>query len=817
MQDALDHLTDILIGLAILFLVPLIYIGLKQDDLIRSVVSEQTAQIVDETQSHGYLSKDMYEQFQQSLSKTGQLYDIKLEHKEKILEPEYRFRTIEEILEEQNKSFTGSNVYHYYPVSTNIPVVTDPIDNSGLTMNTETNASVLARSTNTPSTGHIHTDACFDHKHIEPYGTVNMTNIPVIMTQESTSGSLYDDSNNYIGYYTWGANIRCGVCNEYLYSFYMSQSANTYDPQYIYLRTYTYTGQYRTRSTNTVKVTLPGYNSSDDWWSTAKYRASASFNNHLNLAYTTGGGRINFPWPGFPKWDASGNVSYTPFTGCTNANHEKHFNPEACYPMGKQTKVHINAGYLISNEYFFIGDIDSNISFRCAECDRQIGYISAHGSSMLSIGTSDDDWRKASVSASFYGFDDSGNIKEYNTYLDSNIYYNKTQAQVDEFNKINYMAHDINWAIQATKDKIPFGTGGGTDSGRGSTWWTTTIPIDYPLPGIPQVRLADLSKLMSWATYRGCPYCGTFGTAYTCGKSGVSNCDKVIASITPTHPVQAVFTGEALITTVTVTYLDGSTKVAVASTDFNTNTPIVNKIVTLSLSDTYGNTKTCTITVTVVPRTKTCIHGHTYNLRNDGSDPGCPFCRAWLASLVIEYPTIPTFTIYRGTTLSGNGVTLIATYLDGRTERLETEYIDNLDKYYVGSQNVTISYKGHYVYLTVITKRNLKLCPVCHRHYELHPDDSDPGCPWCAARTPIFTGNVMYYYRKKYTKDILEALYEGGGIYRFTNEDFFKISVKSRRGSTGTRLISAMYLNNNLDTIHVIEGGYIREDGYYYK
>ena len=75
----------------------------------------------------------------------------------------------------------------------------------------------------------------------------------------------------------------------------------------------------------------------------------------------------------------------------------------------------------------------------------------------------------------------------------------------------------------------------------------------------------------------------------------------------------------------------------------------------------------------------------------------------------------------------------------------------------------------------------------------------------------------MQYYTKKYTRDILEALYEGEGIYRFTDEDFLKISVKSRRGSTGTKLLSAIYLNNNVDTIHVIKGGYIREDGYYYK
>jgi hypothetical protein len=431
------------------------------------------------------------------------------------------------------------------------------------------------------------------------------------------------------------------------------------------------------------------------------------------------------------------------------------------------------------------------------------------------VGTSNDDWYRSSVSSWFYGFDSNGAIKQFDRTVSSSIYHNKTEAQCREFEKINNMAVSVHWAIRGTYDMIPWGTGGENDNK--TTWYTRTTPIDFPLPGITIERRADLNNPVVWAPYRGCPYCGTFGSAYTCGKSEVTKCDKVIASIVPTHPVQAVFTGEALITTVSVTYMDGSTKVAVANTDFNTNIPITNKIVTLSLSDTLGNTKTCTIKVTVVPRTKTCIHGHTYNLNNDGSDPRCPFCKAWLASLSIEFPTTPTFSIYRGTTLAANGVTLLATYLDGHTELLESEYIDNLDKYYVGSQRVTMSYKGHYVYLTVVTKRNLKLCLVCHRQYELHPDDSDPGCPWCAARTPIFTGNVLQYYTKIYSKDILESLYEGDGIYRFTDDDYLKISVRSRRGSIGTRLISAIYLNNNMDTIHVIKAGYVREDGYYYK
>ena len=116
------------------------------------------------------------------------------------------------------------------------------------------------------------------------------------------------------------------------------------------------------------------------------------------------------------------------------------------------------------------------------------------------------------------------------------------------------MAISVNWAVRATYNMIPWNTGSENDDK--TSWRTVTTPIDYPLSGITMERKADINNPVTWAAYRGCPYCGTFGSAYTCGKTEVTKCDKVIASIVPTHPVQAVFTGEALITTVTITYID---------------------------------------------------------------------------------------------------------------------------------------------------------------------------------------------------------------------------------------------------------------------
>jgi hypothetical protein len=708
-------------------------------------VSEQTAQIVDETRSRGYLSREMFEEFQQSLSKTGLLYDIKLEHKEKILEPEYRFRTIEEILEEQNKAFTGSNVYHYYPVSTNIPVVIDPIDNSGLTMNTETNASILAKSTNTPSTGHVHTDACFvGHRHL---GKNDLT-------------FTHSHSHDYTCarfMYMAGADFICSSCGDsYFYAI------GIYDRNGNYIG-----GAPLIHTTDTCSkcqgTMYPKHG-------VTKYTYSCGYvvdENGDNSADVVANG-VTRDYPGMTGPQSASRQTVT--SGCYSYHKTRPYESLITYNQwtGEITNTHtVWLSVLQGTDFCTLPTyIGANGTF-------------SWGATMLYLCYKLSPQSNGTILWDFASYDHDGRRSTETHTFPSGI----TTSQ-----------------LYGILESLP----------RAFQTYTGYYNVPY-----------STSVFFSGSQHV-CSFDHSLGTdkwVLTCGQ--VENytqiCDKTIASIVPTHPVQAVFTGEALITTVTVTYIDGSTKVAVANTDFNTNTPITNKTVTLSLADAFGNIKTCTINVTVVPRTRTCIHGHTYNLNNDGSDPGCPFCKAWLASLRVEFPTTPNFTIYRGTTLAANGVTLLATYLDGHTELLESEYIDNLDRYYVGSQHVTMSYKGHYVYLTVVTKRNLKLCPVCHRQYELHPDDSDPGCPWCAARTPIFTGNVMQYYTKVFEEDILEALYEGDGIYRFTDDDFLKISVRSRRGSTGTRLMSAIYLNSNLDTIHVIKSGYIREDGYYYK
>jgi hypothetical protein len=285
-----------------------------------------------------------------------------------------------------------------------------------------------------------------------------------------------------------------------------------------------------------------------------------------------------------------------------------------------------------------------------------------------------------------------------------------------------------------------------------------------------------------------------------CGleENGVLGCSQLIKEIVPTNPIQTVYTGDPLITTAVATFLDGSTKTVVCTTTFSTTGVVKNQSALLTYTYVIGSvsySKTCSVTVTVIPRNKICVNGHTYNLNADGSDPGCPYCKNWLRSLAVLVPSSGSLTMYRNSygSLEMEGVGLIAVYLDGHTEYVYNGYVDNLDPDYVGTQTVTIGYKGLTTSLVVNVVRNRKRCEVCGLYYDLYMDDTDPGCPYCKAKVPVFTGHVKKYTAATYEDEITNELFEGSGIYYFRRGDVFTVRAKSRRAVSVLSLIGRLF------------------------
>ncbi len=585
MNIPLKKFIDICLAILVFFLFPLLYFSLKQDAVININVEIDTNNLLNDIEHRGYLSKDMYDNYLEELSGTRLLYTIDLKHERVVYNPVYRFRTSGEIIEEQDNSYTGTNVYHYYTISTDKPLVDDPI-NSG-SLNTETNESILASAVNTPiSTTHSHTDACYlGTKHVH--------------TGSSSSG---------------------GGC---------------------------YAGVGSTTACSSKLIYLNYYSDS-------------------------------------------------------------------------------NAGsFYCSNDHNFVQIVAVYARYECGN-----GHSSKRA-----------------------------------------VYWY--------------------WECSVCGDKYTFSYPPDMYAGQTCGY---TISSGYTLN------------------------CGkTAGAYYTANTQVYPICSQLVTLIIPTHAIQTVAIGDALITTARATYLDGSQKTVVASSSLLTNNPEQNISDTLTYSYSIGANEysnTCNILVTIIPRSKTCANTHTYNLNIDGSDPGCPYCEAWLKKIEIFTPASNNLTIYSGTTLTQNGVTLLATYLDGRTELVTNEYVDNLDMGYIGLQNVTISYKGLNITLSVTNKRKLIKCSTCNRMYELYADGSDPGCPYCASLTPIFTGEITEYYVNNDTYDILKELYDGTGIYYLSKKDYFSINIKNNGKSLGEKLTSGVYRFDLKESVRSKQGDYIREDGW---
>jgi hypothetical protein len=636
-------------------------------------------------------------------------------------------------------------------------------------MNTETNESVLASAVNTPASGHSHSDDCYaGHKHTAVFGTTDLTKTAVYLRREYGTVDLSAINGAYGSGYTF--TLRCAVCNEIIYKFcyiYVGGGGAGY------MQYYASNG-----ASNTVYYKYA--NSTVTSWSSAFHDLISSHGGTSANNYTTS--EFYFPYTYLMAATESGEGYTVPYSGCINV--QGHPDPNGCFAIGKKSQGFIVVGTQnINNDWEDGGYCSLKVNVFCDQCGRYILGYSVYKDQGISTNI------RSGVETDFFDYTSEGSIiqRKYSGFLAWNSMGYAATVNVDNWND---RSESIYNKVLDMLNSLPRQTYNETENWFYLKSQVVTKPFDT-FPVVP--RVGDMAPEW-WQPFRGCVYCGSYGTAYSCGKESTINCNLKISRITPTHPVQSVYTGEALITTVKATYQDGSTKIVLAGTDFHTDTPVKNKSIVLSYTDTLGNVKTCSITVNVIPRTKTCINGHTYNLNNNGSDPGCPFCRAYVKNIRVISPSTSTMTITIGTTLQENGVKLLVTYYDGHTETITGGYEDNLDKQYLGTKPVTIGYKGVMTQLMVTTVCAKMVCERCGFIFELYPDGINPGCPRCISKTPVFTGKVLEYDEVNYTNEILEELY-GKGEYSFHTNDTLSISIKSKTSTIARSLLQLIFLN----------------------
>lgn len=723
MNKILEFIVDFSAVIIIAFLSVMIYFGLRTEAIVAIAGQNIVEEFLSDTKKNGYFTVEDYENFIGKLSLTGILYDVKLEHKYNIVEPEYRMKTLEEILAAQRAVYEASNIYHYWDVVTEKPEVIIP-DNSGLTMNTETNESILASAVATPSTGHEHTDSCYTgHRH---KGGDNLY---------FTHTHAHDSScKNFIC--TRNIRVRCSSCG----STYIACVAAYYMDEY---------GNTRTAWVDTTNASRCVYCNNT-------YMSSVG---EINEYYYSCGYNRDLNGDGFSDYVEY----YTPFQYFRDYPQDKH---KATYTSGCYTyHQHSSWHDLISTKYagWTYSNIEefgfSNLCIVPAEI-----YL---GMDTYYDGDSNEDWLANSCDT-------------YMRYVTTYTKENGLLFVYGGFRRFRHWPHD--W----------------TNPGFPETLTEAQLKNFYP--PYEYYKVFGYYYNSEFNVVSGdlvtCDYDAANSNKWilTCGQVENSTmiCNKKVVSIEPTNPVQAVYTDEPLITTVRAAYQDGSTQVVLATTDFSTSSVTAEQIVTITYTDETGGKTTATIRVTVVPRSKTCPHGHVYNLENNGTDPGCPFCDKWVESIRVLNPTTSSMTINIGTTLQQNGVTILVRYYDGDTETITNGYVDNLDNTYLGTKLVTIGYKGATTSLMVTTVCLKMTCDICGYIYDLNPDGTNPGCPMCISKTPVFTGNILYYENADYTKAILEELYEDN-IYCLGLGDVFTVGVENRSSMLARNLLKKIY------------------------
>ncbi len=87
MEDNIQTIIITLIAIVVFFIFPTYVAYEKKDDLSYSMALKYTQNFVDNVRSKGYVSKAIYDDYVTDLAKTGNTYDINLEHIRKKIEP----------------------------------------------------------------------------------------------------------------------------------------------------------------------------------------------------------------------------------------------------------------------------------------------------------------------------------------------------------------------------------------------------------------------------------------------------------------------------------------------------------------------------------------------------------------------------------------------------------------------------------------------------------------------------------------------------------------------------------------------------------
>lgn len=645
-MNSFNKIIRLILGVLLLFVVPNIYFGIKQDVLSEMVVKRETNQFLQEISTQGKLSESMWNQYNKKMGNSLNVYDIHLFHRKQVMEPEYRFQTLDEILNHQKREYEGQNEYTDIEEYPKVPYVNQG-QHKTLTMNKETNESVLSNSppTNALPT-HKHTADCqIGHYH----EGCKMFPVGHIHTQACGSKKF---SGSYYRYYC----NQCKKINTTLYYMYVPGGYSYYNDENPEKDGCRVCGSHDILvEPNKVNEFVYDCGFGADLDGDGLYDEVTKYYEYPNHSL----------WPDGRHY---GNRIHSYDNGCyhyhqTMTSQNQLFQPNFwwteydSYSEDEKTYLYRNNQYRLQDTINVICEKSIYSNYSLCSVPRYYEVVARY----RSMGY----WDTYVCRATYELIVPQNGENKYFRFVSCNVPVaddTKSEQLIENWKNQTFTTSTIEFYTSLSKDTINKWSFPETltlnDFYREFCPVQPSYETDYN-KYVANIFFNGKRKIISVASgkeeeviegyYYGtiatnlyasgeiilCNDYGKDGWSLACGKEedGHCACHEKIVSIEATHPEQSIYCGEELITTIRIIYLDGSTKVVIGNCLFDTNQVGENQTAEITYTglNQSGDTEkfSVSIHVNVVRKEQKCtVCGQWYLLYPDGSDPGCPYCKA---------------------------------------------------------------------------------------------------------------------------------------------------------------------------------------------
>lgn len=115
MTDTLGRILTIILAAVMLFIMPTMFVGLKEEKSIQIYVDDAVTEFVDRSNAIGYISEENYLKFTQRLSNTGLLYDVEIVHYNAIALPDTEHASPAEYITQYEATYTEDILSSVFP------------------------------------------------------------------------------------------------------------------------------------------------------------------------------------------------------------------------------------------------------------------------------------------------------------------------------------------------------------------------------------------------------------------------------------------------------------------------------------------------------------------------------------------------------------------------------------------------------------------------------------------------------------------------------------------------------------------------------